>query len=298
LLSFLKDPADSKAILFMPTGVIPDTIFNKSTDYLAPWVSAGGTMLWFGDTIGFYSGESNTPLNYSAPSNPGFNGVSQFVNLSVFGSLNQIYDNQSPASRAYGFSYAYGIPHNGLNVTEIQDQGGESLGGVAGNYTNAARIPLGRGTIDYFAVPLVHDVTQLSVGLANMLQSGALTGPFQPVGLTTFSVAAGTPQGGMITGTVPYLPWVNGSTDLCLLLYQTDLLAVYGNALCVPDGHLGGTLLPMGGRPSSLASPPAIGLSGMFKCWTDRGLLTSTGAQQVASRFAISRVIGPRSFQT
>jgi hypothetical protein len=259
LYGFLTSPSTQRSVLFMSTGVIPDTIFNKTTNYLAPWVRGGGTLLWFGDTIGFYSGQEDTPLEYASPSNPGLAGVSQFVNVSIFGSSNLLYENQSVASRAYDFTYYFGLNGHGLDLQTVQSEGGEVLGGIAGNYTNAARLPLGNGTIDYFAVPMLHDVTELTVSLANMLQSGVLTGPFQTVGLKSFSVAAGQSYHSALNLSIPYIPWLNSTSRLCLEIYQTDLLAIFGNVACVgiyqlassviPDVSPGGASLPFASRP-------------------------------------------------
>lgn len=232
LRGFLTDPANSHSILFMPTGVIPDTVYNKTVNYVAPWVRDGGTLLWFGDTIGFYAGQRNVALSFDSPENPGLTGTAEFVNVSIFGSKNLLYDNQTYTSTAYDYTYYYGFGHDGIDLQVLQSIGGEVLGGTAGGYTNAARIPLGSGTIDYFSVPLTHDVTELSVALSNMLQSGVLSGPFEPVGLLNASVRSGGTAHGTMAISIPFLTWSNSSSTLCVLLYQTNLLAVYGNALC------------------------------------------------------------------
>jgi hypothetical protein len=232
LLGFLTSKTTTDSILFMPMGVIPDTVYNKTVNLLSPWIRAGGTLVWFGDTIGYYSGEANTPLTFPSSENPGLAGVSEFVNVTLFGSSNEVYANQSVASHAYGFEYDYGIAGHGLNVTVLQSEGGEVLGGVAGNFTNAARIPLGNGTIDYFSVPLSYDITGLSVSLVNMLQSGVLTGPFQPLATISTVLTAGLTFNGYIFIKVPYLPWLSANSSVCLLLYQSNPLAIYGNVGC------------------------------------------------------------------
>jgi hypothetical protein len=240
LYGFLTNPSTTSSILLMPTGVIPDTVYNDSVNYLAPWIRAGGTLLWFGDTIGYYSGQKNTPLTYPSPDNPGLSGVSQFVNVSLLGSSATAYPNQSAASRAFGFSYDFGISNHGLKISIVESSGGEVLGSTTGNFTNAARLPLGRGTIDYFSIPLFYDVTELSVSLANMLQSGVLTGPFLPVGLDSFSVSGGASYSGVMPLSIPYLPWANSSTNVCVLLYQSGLLALYANLVCLQIGQSAG----------------------------------------------------------
>ncbi|MGA8303750.1 MAG: hypothetical protein WA691_04055 [Thermoplasmata archaeon] len=234
LRGFLTDPADARSILFMPTGVIPDTVYNLTTDLLAPWIRAGGTLVWFADTIGYYSGQPNTPLSNPNPSNPGWPGVAQFVNASLFGSSALLYVNETPSSRAYNFNYGFGIPAHGMYTRLVQAEGGEVLGETYGNYTNAARLPLGNGTIDYFSVPMEYDDTELSVSLATMLQSGALTGPFQPVALQSFFVPGGSSYRGSMTIVIPNLSWANSTTELYFVVYQSDLLAIYGNAVSLP----------------------------------------------------------------
>lgn len=234
LRGFLEDPSDAHSVLVMATGVIPDTVYNASENYLAPWIRGGGTLLWFGDTIGYYSGRPYTAVVYPSPLNPGIPGVSEFVNDSLFGSGDVLYYNASAASRAYDFTFDYGMSGHGLLIPLLESQGGIVLGEVAGNYTNAARLPLGNGVIDYFSVPMLHDITDLSDSLVNMLQSGVLTGPFQPVGLESLVAHGGASTSGSLTIDEPYLTWENSSTQVCLLLYQSDLLAIYGNSLCVP----------------------------------------------------------------
>lgn len=234
LRSFLQSPSQADSLLFMPTGVLPSTVFSKTANDVTPWIRAGGTLAWFGDTIGYYSGEPGVPLNYSSPQNPGEAGVAQFVNLTLFGSNNLLYTNASTTSASYGFSYPYGLGHDGIDLQVLEGEGGEALGELAGNYTNAARIPLGLGAIDYFAVSLTHDVTQMSVAIANMLESGVLTGPFATLGVTPMSVSAGRTYESTENVTVPFLPWVNSTSEVCLLVYQTGYLAIYDAEGCVP----------------------------------------------------------------
>lgn len=245
LSSFLQSPSQPGSLLIMPTGVLPATIFTKTTNELAPWIRAGGLLVWFGDTIGYYSGQPNTPLNYSSPANPAEAGVAQFVNVSIFGSNYALYTNSSVTSAAYGFTYSYSLGHDGIDLQMLQDEGGEVLGELAGNYTNAARIPLGKGAIDYFAVPLTHDVTQMSVAIANMLESGVLTGPFAPLGVTSIGVPAGREIGRTLNITAPFLPWANATSEICLLVYQTGYLAIYDMESCISlFNGVGATFVP------------------------------------------------------
>ncbi len=231
LASVVRNPSTESDLIVMVSGVLPHTVFTNSTNLLRPWIVQGGTLLWIGDVIGYYSGQPNVPLQNGALSNPGNSGVAQFLNTSLFGGVSYSYDNATPYSAASGLTFPYGFRDHGLNVTRLGSGGGAAIGNEANGFTNVARIPLGSGVLYDFSMPLV-DPTVLSVAVVNMLQLGILNWDVRLLGLQNLAISAG--RSALLTADVgiPQNRTNSAWNQFCVFVAQYDLNALYSNLQC------------------------------------------------------------------
>jgi hypothetical protein len=232
LSNFLNDSATAPgSVLVMASGVLPDTIFTASFNYLSPWIRNGGTLVWIGDKIGTYSGGSGGILRYPSPANPGANGTGQFVNVTLFGGIEDLYTNPSSLASAFNLNYTYAIPYDDLNMSRLPGHRGTPLGNVNGDFTNIATIPLGAGQVVYFGGP-TEDATNLGTIVTNLLESGALNGDVVLVNVTSVSLAAGQTVTIPIDSALPHYPYGPGPIEVCSFLTQTDYLALFATTDC------------------------------------------------------------------
>lgn len=232
LSEYLRSPPTTGAVLVVASGVLPDTVFTKSTNLLSPWIASGGTLVWLGDTIGTYSGSPGVPLQYPSPANPGVNGTNQFINWTLFGGSSSFYNETSSVAQAFDLNYTFGAPGHGLNVTRLPLFNGTVLGNLDRGYTNLATVPLGAGHIVDFLGPTL-DATNLGLVVTNLLETGIFTGRFVLVNTTTASMTASSTLTIPIHFAVPYYPYGSGPVLACAFVAQTDYLALFGQTTCV-----------------------------------------------------------------
>lgn len=231
LLSLAPVPGTA---LVMASGVFPDTVFSKTANLVTPWVQAGGTLVWVGDLIGYYSAVPGQPLTYPSPLNPGYNGTNEFINHSYMGGTGYDYLNVTPNSVDFGMNYLLALPGDCLNVTWVNTLNGVALGRVAGNYTNVAMIPTGMGSIVYFGGP-TENVNELSLAIANIIESEVDLHPVVVVGNTTVIAQSSERVVRTFSFVVPPYPFGSGPTVVCSFVTQSDFLAQFASAACIPN---------------------------------------------------------------
>jgi hypothetical protein len=230
LQRFLLDPRTHGDLLVIASGALPYTVYTNTTDLLSPWIRAGGTLVWIGDRIGYYSARPFTRLSANDPSVPGYPGSAHFVSPLLFGGVAYEYTAPSNFSDAFGVTYPYSLPANGLSVPLLGLFGGTVVGGIAGEFTNIARVPLGNGSILYFGAPL-EDVPQLAIVLANLYEAGVLGVAPTLLKVEHWWVAAGAAVEG--TEYVPF-PHAAPGASLCSFFFQSDYLATASTVTCLP----------------------------------------------------------------
>jgi hypothetical protein len=233
LPGFLTTSPAPGTVLIVASGVLPDTVFTKSLNLVAPWVKDGGILVWMGDRIGTYSGQSGVPLKYPSPLNPGANGTREFLNLSLLGGTSQFYNSTSMLASAFNLNYTLGIPFDDLNTTRLPAYNGTSIGNLQGGFTNLAIVPLGSGEIIYFGGP-TEDATNLGLILTNLLETGLYTGQVVLVNVTSIALSAGSSIVVPFSFPLSYYPYGAGSTMVCSFFTQTNYLALFGQTNCIP----------------------------------------------------------------
>src|ERR1700730_18082456 len=75
LEAILADQTNAaERIIVMMTGSWPASVYSRSVDQVTPWVRAGGTLIWGGDAIGYYSVHASTifdPSDHASRRDPG-----------------------------------------------------------------------------------------------------------------------------------------------------------------------------------------------------------------------------------
>jgi len=163
----------SNELLIMASGVLPSSVFGKNYNLLRPWIFNGGTLIWIGDVIGYYSGQANQTLKYPSPENPGWPGVSEFLNLSLFKAGNSTNYSDSLISSAFDISYSYWLGGYDFNIYQVLNENGKVIGKISNNATNIALIPLGKGRIIDFGGPLNNE-NMVAKDILNIIQSNLI----------------------------------------------------------------------------------------------------------------------------
>ncbi|HIJ00605.1 MAG: hypothetical protein PWQ88_824 [Candidatus Methanomethylophilaceae archaeon] len=165
LFSVIEDVDDAKGkALIVLTGILPSTVFNGSDGVLIDWISAGGTMLWFGSPLGNYQGGSSA-INDSIK-----------FQLSAWGTSGLVYNGQpgetasSPGPKAELIGHQYNHISNGLYVAEVETLGGVSLGWEESGITSLAVLPLGEGYVFVFGGEMTRGKTSMNAA-AHMLSA-------------------------------------------------------------------------------------------------------------------------------
>ncbi len=232
LQQFLLSDSGQGAILICASGVLPYLVFSKSLNLVSPWINRGGTLIWVGDKIGFYSGRPGVELSYTSPSNPGLSGVASFVNISWFGSdINSTFPVESSFANAFDVNYSTALAGDTLSIEKLESNGGYVMGNVQNGLTTIGAWREGNGSIILFGGPTTND-QELAIAIANIVCSG--TWKLQYTVLQNHSTAVADGETQTWTFNVPQL-WVRGSqatSELCVYNVQTNVQAFYSATAC------------------------------------------------------------------
>jgi hypothetical protein len=155
-------------IIVMMTGSWPASIYSRSVDQVTPWVRAGGTLIWGGDAIGYYSVHDSTtfdPQDDASRRDPGPAALlgSDIVELGKKTGRNGI----QPTRFAQALDLQFSSTAVGVSTKGLDAAGGRALGYTGGGYSSISELPLGQGRILIFSgdtyneVPLAHDIAVL-----------------------------------------------------------------------------------------------------------------------------------------
>jgi hypothetical protein len=200
LPSFLE--ANTSATLVVANyGGVPTTVFSNSSDELGTWIRAGGSLVWAGDPLAYYSEPPNVSPSGVWPGGLGWQAQVKLLGFPLTDSVPS--PDSSPLSPGSGPIYgvnaaplagALGLVYNGTlfgaNTTELAAHGGLSLGfssvaipGGPAPRTSLAYIPVGNGSVYYFGgavnVPSGPYVPEGGVRLADDIAQ-LLAFPFTP----------------------------------------------------------------------------------------------------------------------
>jgi hypothetical protein len=157
------------ALVIAEFGVLPSTVFSNSTNLLTPWIAAGGTLIWAGGPLGYYSVLPDVPAPPSGCS-PCWLGQQQILGYPLVDPSADRFQSypsvETPliADQPTAIASALGLQYNGTpfaaNVSELDRHGGFAIGDLTDPATDGqirspvttslAYIPLGLGRIYYF----------------------------------------------------------------------------------------------------------------------------------------------------
>lgn len=242
----------SGATLVIVDGVVPDDIWSNSTDRLAQWVAAGGTLVWAGGPLGFSSGHPNPEGGFDYDG-PGWSGEARLAgwwltdpneSTSTGSSRDpsaSIGTGASPAALALGVQF-YGTAY-GANVTALLGHGGVDLGwseparGAFGARTSVAGFVVGAGAVYYFgesartpggaALPLAANDLCADIALLVALGYRPVSTPLVAANDIELGPWAATTVVLSLAGHGPYLElFVRSALPGVLMLYWQTTVAV------------------------------------------------------------------------
>lgn len=241
LAAYLRQVPVPGQVLVLASGVLPYTVFGPSQNLLLSWMRAGGTAVWVGGAIGYFSGSGASPTSCPLPANPATGGTLQFLNASLLsvggappvvpcpGEMTAAFLNSSTISQALGVSYPYSLPMDDLNLGALASENGTVLGNLRDGQTNVGAIPEGSGRLIYFGGPLV-DVSQFAIELLNLLTAGMVSAT--SVLLASVSLVLGSSGTAAALERVPLAGSLPVPGHLCVLSTQTDYLAEFEQMQC------------------------------------------------------------------
>lgn len=145
----------NKSIIIIPTGVLPDTVHNKTHSLIGKWLESGGVMFWIGEGFLVYSGKMGGKLEWPSPENPGWEAQEQNIGFQfVYGSpspQNWLANISSPLSQALDIQYS--SVKVGAFISSILSHSGYILGKIGGDHLDRASVvalPIGKGWLFYF----------------------------------------------------------------------------------------------------------------------------------------------------
>jgi hypothetical protein len=175
LQAILADRANAaERIIVMMTGSWPASVYSRSVDQVTPWVRAGGTLIWGGDAIGYYSVHASTIFDPSDDASRRDPGPPAFLGSDIVELGKQTGRNATQATTfAQALDLQFSSTAVGVRTKKLEAAGGRALGYTAGGYSSISELPVGQGRILMFSgdtyneVPLAHDI-------AILLLTGAL----------------------------------------------------------------------------------------------------------------------------
>jgi hypothetical protein len=232
LAQFLVNPADRHATLVLASGILPDTVFNAHQNDLLTWIREGGAAIWIGDPIGEIIGHASATTPGGSPEWFGSQGAEQFLPPGLLGGTAYQFANASGAPTILTSLYPYGAPGDGINSTLLARDHGATLGGLAGGYTNLARVTIGNGTLLYVAVPL-RAPNLLANVLLDYLDTGLAIEPAPILASSSWVLDPGVALVRSETAEVHGLPAGPGA-GLCVYTFQSDYMATFSDLRCTP----------------------------------------------------------------
>lgn len=165
--------ASGRAVVMM-SGVSPASVFSKGIDLLAPWVQAGGLVIWGGATIGYWSGIGGQPLTAGGRLSFGEMGTELLVGKGV---VRYPWVDRRVGELQSDFAAALGITYQFASAGVLRDpalaRGGLTLGWYSGPYSSLTYLPRGQGGYVLFGGEIL-DETSVSRDISRLFLTGAL----------------------------------------------------------------------------------------------------------------------------
>jgi hypothetical protein len=178
----IRDVMESnpQAVVILPNGCTPDSIYDANFQWLHQWLGAGGTLVWLGDAFGYYHCQPGDQLRDLDPRvTAGWQPATNLFGTSLFeGKPSDRQRTLVPGPVNQALDVQYSIGNRGAIVPELRAMGGQPLGQIeAGSpsiRTTVAYIPVGSGGVIDFGWGLESDELTPAADIAHILASGYL----------------------------------------------------------------------------------------------------------------------------
>jgi hypothetical protein len=165
----LRDVAAAHGmILVMMTGSWPAEVFSRDLDLVSPWIGAGGTLVWGGDEIGYYSVHQSVNFDPRDPASLRDGGPSRLLGADVVDPGKVTGRNgDTPTDLARALNLEFQSTAVGVLIDPLTAAGGRVLGFTGAGYSSISVLPVGRGRVVIFAgdtyneIPIAHDLSLL-----------------------------------------------------------------------------------------------------------------------------------------
>jgi hypothetical protein len=173
LAAVFRDAGDAgDRVVVVMTGVFPATVFSSKVDLVSPWVQAGGTIVWGGGTIGYWSGVAGQML--SANDAVGEAGTERLLGSGVV-QYPTVFGRAGTSQSSFGsaLDVSYRFASVGVLRDPVLARGGLALGWYSGPFSSVSYLPRGQGGYLIFGGEIL-DEASASVDLMRILLSGAI----------------------------------------------------------------------------------------------------------------------------
>lgn len=148
-----------RAVVALAYGAFPSNVFSWETNLVSPWLEAGGTLVWFGWEMGFYSVDQNQKtFRFGLPNQLHREGIKrlgmdQYIRLTGNSDPSGTGTDETDLSKALDIRYGY--IRCGLLYTKVISSGGLVLGKIGkvdgteglASKTSVAAVQVGKGTV-------------------------------------------------------------------------------------------------------------------------------------------------------
>jgi hypothetical protein len=183
LSKLLQNMSNSNTALIVPTGAFPDTAFTRTLNLVKPWISNGGTLIWIGSSLGYYSSQMKaSELDYKNPWHPQLNGTIDFFGEQIIGynEMNATSTFQNKYSESLNLDYS--DIARAPSIAAVKSRGGLILGKTSDAFSSISLLPLGAGKVVIFGGMMKSsghtfssDQLTIAKDIVQLLRSGALS---------------------------------------------------------------------------------------------------------------------------
>ena len=136
--------AASRHIVVVTTGAFPATVLTRNRNLVGPWLQAGGTLVWGGDAIGYYSAAVNESIG--SGDNLGADGPKAVLGVDAVNFPTEfLRQSHYPSENSMALGIEYLQSGSGVDLSRVGVIGAKALGWQTGTISSIAVVPTGRG---------------------------------------------------------------------------------------------------------------------------------------------------------
>jgi hypothetical protein len=224
LLDVLRGP---RAVLLVPSTVLPDILYFSNPGLLREWIESGGILIWVGALLGAYVGTTRgdvVDMSRYAPDVWGPPFILGFDPVGGEGSQTA----SVPTQWSTALDIRFPLTSWGARASQVEERQGLVLGSLSDDgRTSLSLIPLGEGTVALFGnatgVAFTYSAEDIVAhDIARLLLSGLLHNPSATMATLLHSESITVPAGGERRLSFQVSPPENATVLRVLAFSQAD----------------------------------------------------------------------------